>query len=79
VYGYSLAFGGALSAPDASESEKTVNNYSPFLGNTDILFMNNVQRRLKVEKTRSNPTRRRGCIFCYARQPPGRKYPHRLG
>jgi ammonium transporter, Amt family len=50
VYGYSLAFGGALPGPDASESEKAANTYSPYIGNTDYLFMNKVQRSLKIEK-----------------------------
>lgn len=50
LYGYSLAFGGAMPAADASEADKAANTYSPYLGNTDYLFMNNVQRQLKLEK-----------------------------
>jgi ammonium transporter, Amt family len=50
IYGYSLAFGGAPPAADASESEIAENKYSPYIGNTEYLFMNNVQRQLKFEK-----------------------------
>src|SRR5438477_1130739 len=50
LYGYSLAFGGAPPAADASDEEKAKNSYSPYIGNIDYLFMNNVQRKLKIEK-----------------------------
>src|SRR4051812_29462381 len=43
VYGYSLAFGG-----DPSKAEET--HYSPYIGNTDFLFMNNVQRHFDDAK-----------------------------
>src|SRR5262249_6897046 len=39
IYGYSLAFGGAPPAADASEADKAANTYSPYIGNTDYLFM----------------------------------------
>jgi ammonium transporter, Amt family len=50
LYGYSLAFGGAPPAADASDEEKAKSNYSPYIGNGDYLLMNNVQRQLKVTK-----------------------------
>src|SRR5262249_61196982 len=43
IYGYSLAFGG-----DPSKPEET--HYSPFIGNTQFLFMNQVQREFNAEK-----------------------------
>src|SRR3954462_13544389 len=43
LYGYSLAFGG-----DPAKAEET--HYSKFIGNTDYLFMNNVQRQFNEEK-----------------------------
>src|SRR5262245_55661561 len=50
LYGYSLAFGGAAPAADATDEEKAKNTYSPYIGNLDYLFMNGVQRQLKIEK-----------------------------
>src|SRR6266480_2924547 len=43
LYGYSLAFGG-----DPSKAEET--HYSPYIGNTDYVFMNHVQREFNAEK-----------------------------
>jgi ammonium transporter, Amt family len=60
VYGYSLAFGGAPAAADASDEEKAKNTYSPYIGNTDYLFMNNVQRQLKIEKDEQGKEVRKG-------------------
>src|SRR5262245_40674409 len=45
LYGYSLAFGGAPPAADATDEEKANSHYSPYIGNTDYLFMNKVQRQ----------------------------------
>jgi Amt family ammonium transporter len=60
VYGYSLAFGGAPPAPDASEADIAANKYSPYIGNGDYLFMNNVQRQLKIEKDEKGEEKRIG-------------------
>src|SRR5204862_2208430 len=60
VYGYSLAFGGAPPAADASDEEKAKNTYSPYIGNMDYLFMNNVQRQLKIEKNDQGEEKRTG-------------------
>jgi len=49
VYGYSLAFGGAPPAADASEADIAANKYSPYIGNGDYLFMKNVQREFNAE------------------------------
>ena len=49
VYGYSLAFGGAPPAADASDADKAANTYSPYIGNGDYLFMKNVQRQFDAE------------------------------
>lgn len=45
LYGYSLSFGGSRPAADASDADKAAANYSPFIGNTEFLFMKNVQRQ----------------------------------
>ena len=50
LYGYSLSFGGTRPSADASAEEKTKSNYSPLIGNTEFLFMNNVQRFIAVKK-----------------------------
>ncbi len=50
VYGYSLAFGGAPPAADATDEEKAKNTYSPYIGNTDYLLMRGVQREFNEEK-----------------------------
>src|SRR5262249_54455411 len=50
VYGYSLAFGGTPSPPDASEADRAANTYSPWIGNLDFLFMKDVQRKFDEEK-----------------------------
>jgi Amt family ammonium transporter len=56
IYGYSLAFGGTPPAADASEADVAAANYSPFIGNTDFLFMNDVQRKFNDEtKTVDTP------------------------
>jgi Amt family ammonium transporter len=49
LYGYSLAFGGTPPAADASESDIKANNYSPYIGNADFLFMRDVQRHFDDE------------------------------
>jgi Amt family ammonium transporter len=54
VYGYSLAFGG-----DATKVEET--KYSRFIGNTDYLFMKNVQRQFD-EAAKSPVTPMEGAI-----------------
>jgi Amt family ammonium transporter len=45
IYGYTLAFGGAPPAADATDEEKAASTYKPFIGNADFLFMRNVQRQ----------------------------------
>ncbi|QDU94622.1 ammonium transporter [Lignipirellula cremea] len=49
VYGYSLSFGGdALAEPGVeAEGEAKVAAYSPWIGNGEFLFMNNVQQSWK--------------------------------
>jgi ammonium transporter, Amt family len=61
VYGYSLAFGGAPPAPDASEADIAANTYSPYIGNADYLFMNNVQRKFD-ESAKAPATPMEGAI-----------------
>jgi len=50
LYGYSLAFGGALPAADASAADKLAGKYSPYLGNFEFVGMQGVQRQFNVEK-----------------------------
>src|SRR5262245_16039300 len=50
LYGYSLAFGGAPPAADATDEEKAQNTYSPYIRNLDYVLMNGLQRQLKIEK-----------------------------
>src|SRR5437763_177056 len=54
VYGYSLAFGG-----DPSKAEET--HYSPYIGNADYLFMNNVQRKFD-EAAKAPATPQEGAV-----------------
>jgi len=61
VYGYSLAFGGSPPAADASEADKAANTYSPYIGNTDYLFMKGVQRKFD-EETKAPKTEMEGAI-----------------
>ncbi len=56
IYGYSLAFGGAPPAADASESDVAAAKYSPYIGNGDFLLMKDVQRHFNDEtKTVDTP------------------------
>src|SRR5262245_12380407 len=61
IYGYSLAFGGTPPAADASEADVAAAKYSPFIGNADFLFMNDVQRKFN-EETKTVDTPMEGAV-----------------
>lgn len=61
LYGYSLSFGGTRPAPDASSEAVAEAKYSPYIGNTEFLLMNNVQRRWN-EETKTVDTPMEGAI-----------------